>query len=145
MKSRFTVAEVFSTTLRNQSPGIVGIVDNLLAACVQHQLELEWQGSRCRVRSADGDWEELPKVPLRKSGFRAILARLAALCNEQTPNSASPYGAECELIVGSDPQSIIRLAFTNTADEQRLELTTSRPDKHSVVQDTADRAIKSPT
>ena len=61
-------------------------------------------------------------VPLRKSALRAILARVAALCNERTPNSVSPYGGQGELSVGANPAVVFRVRFANTLAEQRLEL-----------------------
>jgi hypothetical protein len=62
------------------------------------------------------------ELPLPKSVFRAILARLAAMCNERIPDSVSPYGGEGELSVGTDPPAIFRVAFTNTAGGQRLDV-----------------------
>src|SRR5208282_5382429 len=64
---------------------------------------------------------------LRKSVFRAILARVAVLCNERSPNSVSPYGGQGEVSVGADPAMTFRVEFANTPDEQRLELTRVRP------------------
>lgn len=106
--------------------GVVGLVDDLLMACREHGLQLDWQADHCRVRSAGGDWEELLDVPLRKSVFRAILARIAALCNERRPNSVSPYGGQAELLMGAgtNPTAVLRITFANTSAEQKLELTT---------------------
>src|SRR5438552_15960180 len=94
--------------------GVVGLVNDLLAACREHGLQIDWEGDRCRVRSAGGDWEEVADVPVRKSAFRAILARVAALCNERTPNSVSPYGGQGELSTGTNPPGVFRVVFTNT-------------------------------
>jgi hypothetical protein len=69
-----------------------------------------------------GDVAELTEVPLARSVFRAILARVAVLCNERSPNSVSPYGGQGELLAGSNPAKLFRATFVNTADEQRLEL-----------------------
>jgi hypothetical protein len=102
--------------------GVVGLVDDLLRLCPEQGLQLEWQGGRCRVRSlADGSEEVLDR-PLRKSIFRALLARVATLCNERSPNSVSPYGGQGELLVPADPPAIFRATFANTTDEQQLEL-----------------------
>ncbi len=118
----------FSVVLRHvlahPQNGVAGLVDNLLAVCRAHGLQLDWQADRCRVCVRGGDWEELDDVPLRKSEFRAILARLAALCNERTPNSVSPYGGQGELAVGANPPAVFRVTFTNTPAEQKLELLT---------------------
>jgi hypothetical protein len=109
--------------LRQPTNGIAGLVDNLLAVCREHSLHLDWQTDRCRVRSVAEDWHEVPDVPLRKSVLRAILARLAVLCNERRPGSCSPYGGQGEIAVGSNPSTVFRVVFTNTPTEQRLELT----------------------
>jgi hypothetical protein len=55
--------------------------------------------------------------------LRALLARLAALCNEQTPNSVTPYGGQGQFSPGTSPPAVFRVAFINTAAEQKLELT----------------------
>ena len=60
--------------------------------------------------------------PLRKSVFRAILARLAALCNERSPGSVSVYGGQGEVLVGDNPLKLLRISFANTPDEQWLTL-----------------------
>jgi hypothetical protein len=105
------------------SRGVVGLVDDLLAFCRENGLQLDWQADRCRVRVFAGVWQELVEVPLRKSVFRAVLARVAALCNEQSPNSISPYGGQGEISVGTNPATVFHVAFTNTPSEQRLEMT----------------------
>ena len=107
---------------------VVGLVDDLLAACQEQGVRLDWQDGRCRVRSLEGGPEGVIDVPLRKSVFRAILARVAVLCNERNPNSVSPYGGQGELSIGTDPTMVFRLEFANTPDEQRLELARVRPE-----------------
>src|SRR5438046_4050369 len=102
--------------------GVVGLVDDLLRLCPEQGLRLEWQADRCRVRSLANGSEAVFDRPLRKSVFRAILARVAALCNERSPNSVSPYGGQGELLVGADPPAPFRVTFANTPDEQKLEL-----------------------
>lgn len=120
-------AEAIRAVLRESTGGIAGLVDDLLTACREHGLELDCQAGRWRVRSSAAGWHELGDVPLRKSVFRAVLARLATLCNEQRPDSCSPYGGQGEIRVGSNPPMVFRVAFTNTPDEQRLQLTPDRP------------------
>jgi hypothetical protein len=104
--------------------GIVGLVDDLLAVCLAQGLQLDWQTDHCRARSGEGEWEELEDVPLRKSVFRAVLARVAVLCNERSPKSVSPYGGQGELSIGASPGTVLRVAFVNTPAAQRLELRT---------------------
>lgn len=102
--------------------GVIGIVDELLVLCREEGLQLDWQANRCRVRRLGAAVQESTEIPLPKSVFRAILARLAALCNERTPNSVSPYGGEGEFSVLTEPQTVFRVTFTNTPGEQRLEV-----------------------
>src|SRR5207249_3660110 len=108
---------VFTPTQR----GVVGLVDDLLDSCREQGLQLGWHGNRCHVRPIGAEPQESVEFPLPKSVFRAILARLATLCNEQSPNSVSPYGGESELSVGTNPPTVFRVAFTNTPSEQELE------------------------
>ncbi len=100
---------------------VVEIVDALLQRCREHHLQFEWQGDRLRACSGGGARSD---IPLRKSVFRAILARLAVLCNERTPNAVSPYGGEGVLEIGDNSLASVRVSFTNTSAEQKLELST---------------------
>src|SRR5438876_9525808 len=95
--SPFSVA--LWSAIERPTRGVVGLVDDLLRLCQQQGLQLDWQADHCQVCSlADGSEEVLDR-PVRKSAFRAILARVAALCNERSPNSVSPYGGQGELLV----------------------------------------------
>ena len=60
------------------------------------------------------------EVPLQKSVLRAVLARVAVLCNERKPNSVSPYGGQGEMSVDADPATAIRVTFVNTPDRTEL-------------------------
>lgn len=102
--------------------GVVGVVDDLLRVCPENGLQLDWQADGCRIRYLGNGAEELLIKTLGKSVFRAMLARVAALCNERSPDSVSPYGGQGELLVGTDPAAIFKVTFTNTSDEQKLEL-----------------------
>jgi hypothetical protein len=118
------VSGALRRVLVHPTGGVAGLVDELLTLCQEHDLQLHWQADGCRLRSRKGDWEELIDVPFRKSVFRAILARIAALCNERIPNSVSPYGGQGEFSAGANPRAVFRVTFSNTPAEQRLELTT---------------------
>lgn len=125
MNAITSVAALLHPILVHPAGGITGLVDNLLLVCRVHNLQLDWQADRFRVRYSGDEWHELADLTLRKSVFRAILARIAVLCNERTPNSVSPYGGHSELSVGADPPTVFKVAFTNTAAEQKFELTTA--------------------
>lgn len=109
--------------------GVVGVVDELLALCREQSLKLTWADGMCRVRSLGPAHARAPAiitrgggsdfaVPLPKSVFRAILARLAALCNEGKSDSVSPYGGAGEMALAGNPSSAFHVAFTNTTAEQ---------------------------
>ncbi len=102
--------------------GVVGLVDDLLALCRECRLELDWQDGQCRVRSRGGEWQSI-NVSLRTSVFRAILARVATLCNERSTKSVSPYGGLGEVSVGTDSTAPLSITFVNTPQEQKLKVT----------------------
>ena len=108
MSATTQLSGIIRGILTQPTGGVAGLVDDLLAVCLEHGLQLEWDADRCRFRSLGGRWEELPDLRLRKSAFRAVLARLAALCNESSPNSVSPYGGQGELSAGANPAALFR-------------------------------------
>jgi hypothetical protein len=115
-------SERIQAAFRPTGRGVVGVVDKLLGVCQEQGLQLDWHANQCQVRSLGPEPHDSTDVPLQKSVFRAILARMAALCNERSPNSVSPYGGEGELSIGADPPTILLVAFTNKPGEQRLEV-----------------------
>ena len=68
---------------------VLGLVDDLLELGRDQPLSLVFRDGTCVVIPA-GDASNAVEVPLPKSAFRAVLARVAVLCNEQRPNSVSP-------------------------------------------------------
>jgi hypothetical protein len=127
------------------SHGVVGLVDNLLGLCREQELELDWQEDKCRVRPLAAGPRVSMEIPLQKSVFRAILARMASLCNERTPDSVSPYGGEGELSVNTSPPTLFRVAFTNTQSEQRLEIRRSESDNVETTDDDGSEGIEQST
>ena len=110
-------------TLSPSGRGVIAVVDDLLGLCQEQGLQIEWHANGCRVRAVGLGPQEATVVPLPKSAFRAILARVAALCNERSPDLVSPYGGQGELKVDGSAGTVFRAAFTNTPEYQRLELT----------------------
>jgi hypothetical protein len=102
--------------------GFVGVVDDVTSLCREHQLQLDWCADQCKVRSVGTDQEDVIAVPLRKSVFRAILARVAFLCSELNPDSFSPYGGNGQLPAGANAKCFLQAVWVNTTQEQRLEL-----------------------
>jgi hypothetical protein len=119
------LGRVFTPTGR----GVLDVVDHLLELCQEPGLQLDWYGNRCRVRTLGAQPQESNDIPLPKSIFRAILARVAVLCNERRPNSVSPYRGQGALVVGGNPARVIRATFVNTPAEQRLVLVPSKSDE----------------
>lgn len=112
------IREAFRPTQR----GVVGIVDDLLSLSQQMDLQLHWHDDLCRALVIGAEPEDTVQLPIPKSVFRAVLARLATLCNGQNPGSTSLYGGEGELMIGADRTTFCRVAFTNTPGAQRLEM-----------------------
>ena len=114
---------VISDALGQTDRSVVELVDDLLRLCPAGGLRLEWQGVGCRVSTlSNGQGELVDGSALRKSAFRGLLARVAALCNEYRPDSVSPYGGTGEALFSQEPSRVLRVAFTNTPAEQWLEL-----------------------
>ena len=61
-------------------------------------------------------------VTLQKTVVRAVLARIAVLCNEFKPNSVSPYGGAGKVLLASEPSAEVQVSFVNTKETIRLEL-----------------------
>jgi hypothetical protein len=122
MNTPLTLLERLDRAFTAPTRGVLGLVDELLAVSLEHGLQVGWQGGRCLVRFVEGGPPGSIDVPFRKSVFRAALARVAVLCNQRNPNSVSPYGGRGELSVGADAATVLRVVFTNTPEQQSLEL-----------------------
>jgi hypothetical protein len=122
MNTTSQLSEALQRAFERPERGVVGLVEDLLRLCPEQGLHLDWQAERCRVRGLGDGAEAVLDWPLRKSVFRALLARVAALCNERSPNSVSPYRGRGEVRVSADPSAIVHVTFANTTDEQKLEL-----------------------
>ena len=123
MNTTSSLAETLRRLLEQPTGGIVGLVEELLMVCKEHALQLDWEAGNCRVRSISGNLEERIEVPFRKSVFRGILARFAALCNESRPDSVSPYGGAGEFSIGTNSSARFRVVIVNTPTTQKLDLT----------------------
>lgn len=121
-------AERVQSAFKPTPRGVVGLVDDLLGLCRVHQLRMSFRDGSCSVRRLGADVQDALEVPLPKSVFRAVLARIAALCNEYHPHSVTPYRGEGEIVVPptSSPNcaspSTCYVSFTNTPSEQQLEM-----------------------
>ena len=100
---------------------VVGVVDDVLNLCDMHHLQIDWSMETCRVQRVSAGSVFTLDVPLRKSVFRAILARIATLCDEQAPGTFAPYGGQGELLMPSGV--VLQMAWMNTLGEQKLTIT----------------------
>ncbi len=123
MNTTQSLPDLFRIDRDPQGTGILGFVDHLLAYCRDRGVRLTWQSSQVTVQPVSGGAVEQVSVAFRSSAFRAVLARLAALCNRHRGDSVSPYGGQGEFIDERAPATVFRVDFRNTPDEQRLELT----------------------
>jgi hypothetical protein len=138
------LTERLQEAFRPTERGVVGVVDELLVLCREQGLRLAWHADRCRIEPLGGEPQEPTELPLPKSVFRAMLARLAALCNERSPQTISPYGGEGELVVGSDPSVVYCVALANTPGEQSLEVRLKEQRKDVVGEDCGDSRFGNP-
>jgi len=111
--------------------GVVGLVDDLLGLCRLYQLRISFRDGHCFIRRLGADPQESLNIPVPKSVFRAALARIAALCNEQRPESVTPYRGEGNIALLPPfspcsekvaPPSTCYVSFTNTPSDQHLEM-----------------------
>ena len=132
-------SRVFADRVRmafHPSPrGVVGLVDDLLDLCRFYQLRINFRDSHCAVRRLGAEDHESLNIPVPKSVFRAALARVAAICNEQRPQSVTPYRGDGDIVVlppvSQDslkrvPPSTCHVSFSNTPSDQQLEIRFSR-------------------
>jgi hypothetical protein len=89
---------------------VVELVDELLNAFQFQAMRLKWEDGECQFQCLPLGSSELCSLPLPRSIFRTILARLAALCNEHLADSVSPYGGDGEFLWKSQG---FRVAFSN--------------------------------
>jgi hypothetical protein len=122
MKTATVLADALVKAFDPPASGFVGIVDNLLQLCRGGDMELAWRSNACHARIRQGTVEETLDLPLRKAVFRAMLARIAALCNQHQPGSVSPYGGQGEIHLGPDAREVFSAHFVNTTGEQSLKL-----------------------
>src|SRR5688500_17587756 len=115
-------AEAVRRIDEHPSEGIVALVDERLMLWHEHGHQLACRRAGCRIRSQAGGSDAMIEGPSRLSVFRAILARLAALCNARNPASVSAYGGQGELSIGANPATLFRVSFVNTPGEQWLKL-----------------------
>jgi hypothetical protein len=78
---------VFESTPDN---GVIGLADSILELCPFEGLRLDWRDNECRIQLGNGNGLGEVSVPFRKAVFRALLARMFALCQENTTGTINP-------------------------------------------------------
>ena len=141
MNNTLIAAEQLRHVLTTPTRGVLGLVDDLLVVARGHGLRIDWKADHCRVQFGEESSQHSIEVPLRKSVFRAALARIAVLCNQRMPNSVSPYNGQGELSIGSDPTTAMQVVFVNTPDVQSLELTPMRNEDVPAMPETASDGV----
>jgi hypothetical protein len=122
MSNDSILPEQVRCALSSSKGGVLGLVDELLAASIKHDLLLAWEAGHCYVSFPNGGPVDRVDVPMPKSVFRAVLARIAVLCNEQNPNSVSAWAGQGQVAADSDSAKAIGVVFVNTPEKQSLEL-----------------------
>jgi hypothetical protein len=120
VKSATELVEVLQNAIEQPNNGVVGLANDLLRLCPESGMRLDWCNDCCRIRFVGTN--DAIDVPIRKSAFRALLARISALCNDKSEHAVSPYGGQGELTSAADQSRIIRASFVNTPGEQWLQL-----------------------
>lgn len=103
--------------------GVVDLVDGLFSACVKEGrgIRLQWRTGGCFLRP-DGEPELLLETLRTKSQFRAVLARVAVVCNDRCPNSVSPHFGRVTLPSAANDSQVIRVFLVNTPEKQSLQI-----------------------
>lgn len=125
MTALFSLPDRLRLALISPTRGILGVVDELLAAALVGDVHFVWQDGIARLDLSEDSRPLGLEVPMPKSVARAILARIAVLCNERHPDSVSPWGGRGESMTEAEPARIVRVAFVNTPQEQWLDLSSS--------------------
>lgn len=121
------LAELVQNLFRPSESGVVGLVDQLLRLSKVYNLRFNFENGVCRVKRLETNSTDSIEVTIPKSVFRAILARIAALCNANYPGSVTPYGGESEVAIPHEINpSTCYVVFANTKSEQWLELRLTR-------------------
>ena len=70
------------------------------------------------------------RIAFQEHAARSFLARIATLCNENSPNAVTPHGGEGLLAVKGHPPTVVRVAIVNTRNEPRLEVRRNAEGSH---------------
>jgi hypothetical protein len=100
--------------------GCVAIVDGILKIACKFPLKFEWAEDRCQLQILNSDQQT--KMPIRKSTFRAIIARVATIASEKSFLAFNPSVGDENFSIGADVDIGLAARFENSPDRQMLEL-----------------------
>lgn len=80
--------------MQDTSRGVLGLVDELLSIASDHGLAMNWQHDRCRIHTMLAEPDEGADFAVPQSVFRAVLARVAALCGEHASETVPRMAAK---------------------------------------------------
>lgn len=109
-----------TSAFRPNPDGVVGMVDGVLDVGRGHEFSMTFDDEAHAVSVRVGN--EAVRVPVRKSVFRAALARVAALCDAPGRDIGSPYEGGGEIAFATPSPAAVRVAFKNTPDSQHLSV-----------------------
>ena len=121
MSDPFSLADHLRQAFASPVNGVVGLVDELLAVAREQNVWIGWANEKCQVFLRSYYPAFAFEVPVPKSAFRAVLARVATLCNQCAPNSVTPYGGVGSVQIPGTAETL-HVRFMNTPDKQSLEL-----------------------
>lgn len=95
--------------------GVADLADNLLQICVEHGIRINIKKDLCSIEDTSGILKDVKhRLPL--SAFRALLARMAGMCDSEV----SPYGGTGRIQQLDDHE--VEITFKNTPSEQFVDL-----------------------
>ena len=102
---------------------VVKFSDEFMQLCAEHELRLRLEPSQCVVEASGGKESiDVIENPMRRSQFRAVLARIVAISSECSNSIMTPYGGDWEISYSGDQNRRIRVSVQNTPNAQFVEL-----------------------
>lgn len=123
MSSVATFADRLQSVFVPTPDGVVGLVDRLLDLSREHGFGITYHDDTCHFQFLNKLSPSTVAIQVPKAVFRAVLARMAALCNQESRGTVSPYGGDGVIVQGTNPVESYRVVFANSPSDQTLQLT----------------------
>lgn len=114
MNDTSQVLKEIEESLTEGPRNVVELVDDLLPTFQKQAMVLKWNDGKCCFHCLPDGALDSRGVPIPRSVFRSVLARMAVLCNQNVPDSVTPYGGEGELLWRGQH---FRMVFANNNQE----------------------------